>query len=110
MNCPVCGENLREITRYNVQVDICPGCKGVWLDRGELEKIIEMASGERPVSGEPLPERPREERDRYYEGHDRHDHHDHDDHHDHHRYENDHHDHGWGGHGRRKSWLSDLFD
>ena len=43
MECPVCGEKLREIEKYGVLVDICPGCKGVWLDRGELEKIVEMA-------------------------------------------------------------------
>lgn len=43
MDCPVCGEKLREIERYGVEVDICPACKGVWLDRGELEKILEIA-------------------------------------------------------------------
>jgi Zn-finger nucleic acid-binding protein len=40
MNCPVCGEKLREIERSGVMVDICPSCKGVWLDRGEIEKLI----------------------------------------------------------------------
>lgn len=44
MKCPVCDETLREIQKHNVTVDICPGCKGIWLDRGELEKILEMAS------------------------------------------------------------------
>jgi Uncharacterized protein conserved in bacteria len=36
MKCPVCDENLREIDKYGVHIDICPGCKGMWLDRGEL--------------------------------------------------------------------------
>jgi hypothetical protein len=36
MNCPVCDAPLRAIQKYGVEIDICPGCKGVWLDRGEL--------------------------------------------------------------------------
>lgn len=40
MDCPVCGDKLKAIEKYGVEVDICPGCKGVWLDRGELEKIL----------------------------------------------------------------------
>lgn len=42
MNCPVCDDKLREVERYGVKVDICPSCKGVWLDRGELEKVASM--------------------------------------------------------------------
>jgi Zn-finger nucleic acid-binding protein len=42
MQCPACDERLREVERYGVMVDICPGCKGVWLDRGELEKVAGM--------------------------------------------------------------------
>jgi Zn-finger nucleic acid-binding protein len=42
VTCPVCGEKLREIERQGIMVDICPGCKGVWLDRGELDKLLEM--------------------------------------------------------------------
>jgi Zn-finger nucleic acid-binding protein len=42
MQCPVCDERLREIEKYGVMVDICPSCKGVWLDRGELEKIVSL--------------------------------------------------------------------
>ena len=44
MNCPVCDHVMKSIERYGVEVDLCPACKGVWLDRGELEKIIDMAS------------------------------------------------------------------
>jgi Zn-finger nucleic acid-binding protein len=51
MDCPVCGEKLREIERYGVMIDLCPGCKGCWLDRGELEKIAALEeSGYRPAS------------------------------------------------------------
>lgn len=40
MNCPVCDTALRETDRFGIRVDICTSCKGIWLDRGELEKII----------------------------------------------------------------------
>lgn len=49
MECPVCGDKLREIQKYGVEVDICPGCKGVWLDKGELEKILELADAGGPA-------------------------------------------------------------
>ena len=42
MNCPVCGERLREIERSGVLIDICPACKGCWLDRGELDKLLAL--------------------------------------------------------------------
>lgn len=42
MNCPVCDDvRMREVEKDNVLIDICPSCKGVWLDRGELEKITQ---------------------------------------------------------------------
>lgn len=44
MNCPVCGDRMREVEKFGVELDVCPGCKGIWLDRGELEKIIEFSS------------------------------------------------------------------
>jgi hypothetical protein len=40
MNCPVCSETLSERERSGIEIDICPQCRGVWLDRGELEKIL----------------------------------------------------------------------
>ena len=40
MICPKCGQDMREQERSGILVDICPGCRGVWLDRGELDKII----------------------------------------------------------------------
>jgi Zn-finger nucleic acid-binding protein len=39
MNCPVCETQMKEIEKYGVEIDICPQCKGVWLDRGEIDKI-----------------------------------------------------------------------
>lgn len=42
MKCPLCDERMREVERYGVTIDICPSCKGVWLDRGELEKVASM--------------------------------------------------------------------
>jgi Zn-finger nucleic acid-binding protein len=45
MICPVCSEKMKEVQRQGVDIDICPGCKGVWLDRGELEKIIAIDAG-----------------------------------------------------------------
>ncbi|WP_274655117.1 zf-TFIIB domain-containing protein [Paenibacillus humicola] len=42
MKCPVC-ENvrMREVEREGVLIDVCPDCKGVWLDRGELDKLMQ---------------------------------------------------------------------
>lgn len=41
MNCPVCDNvRMREVDREGVTIDICPQCKGVWLDRGELDKLM----------------------------------------------------------------------
>ena len=39
--CPNDGTALRRIERSGVHVDACPSCRGVWLDRGELDKIVE---------------------------------------------------------------------
>ena len=43
MNCPNDGSELRMAERQGVEIDYCPQCRGVWLDRGELDKIIERA-------------------------------------------------------------------
>jgi Zn-finger nucleic acid-binding protein len=39
--CPVDSTQLRRIERSGVHVDACPSCRGIWLDRGELDKIVE---------------------------------------------------------------------
>ena len=41
MLCPVCKIELRMTDRQGVEVDYCPQCRGVWLDRGELDKVLE---------------------------------------------------------------------
>ncbi|WP_291842180.1 zf-TFIIB domain-containing protein [Maricaulis sp.] len=43
MKCPVDGETLVMADRSGVEIDYCPSCRGVWLDRGELDKIIERS-------------------------------------------------------------------
>ena len=47
MQCPVDGATLSRSTRSGVEIDHCPTCRGVWLDRGELDKILarEQAGG-----------------------------------------------------------------
>jgi uncharacterized protein len=98
MQCPVCDEKLREVEKYGVMVDICPGCKGVWLDRGELEKIAQLEErgdferDQRAASGD----RDRDHHDgRESRDHDRHD--------------------GYGSRGvpgkaKKRSLLSDLLE
>ena len=44
MKCPNCNETLVMTDRNGVEIDYCPNCRGVWLDRGELDKIIERSS------------------------------------------------------------------
>ena len=46
MKCPVCSNELRMTERQGVEIDYCAQCRGVWLDRGELDKIIERSSTE----------------------------------------------------------------
>jgi uncharacterized protein len=48
MSCPSCGGDLVELERSGVHVDACRSCRGVWLDRGELDRILER---ERQVVG-----------------------------------------------------------
>ena len=44
MKCPNCNETLVMSDRQGVEIDYCPKCRGVWLDRGELDKIIERSA------------------------------------------------------------------
>ena len=44
MQCPIDGETLVITERSGVEIDYCPKCRGVWLDRGELDKIIDRAT------------------------------------------------------------------
>jgi hypothetical protein len=45
MQCPIDGSQLVMTERSGVEIDYCPQCRGVWLDRGELDKILERAAG-----------------------------------------------------------------
>jgi Zn-finger nucleic acid-binding protein len=46
MPCPVCAVPLVMSERQGVEIDYCPQCRGVWLDRGELDKIVERSARE----------------------------------------------------------------
>lgn len=63
MKCPTCNISLVMTDRSGVEIDYCPECRGVWLDRGELDKIIERASQSantsqpgRPQERQPYPQ------------------------------------------------------
>ena len=43
MNCPNCNVTLLISNRHEIEIDYCPQCRGIWLDRGELDKIIERS-------------------------------------------------------------------
>lgn len=49
MRCPVDDAPLREVTRRGVKIDLCSDCRGIWLDRGELEHLLEAAGAEDDV-------------------------------------------------------------
>lgn len=50
MRCPVCNDvRMREVDKDGVFIDICPECKGVWLDRGELDKLLQEVREIRPA-------------------------------------------------------------
>ncbi|RBI87749.1 hypothetical protein DRV85_01470 [Rhodosalinus halophilus] len=46
MQCPIDGTELVMTERSGVEIDYCPQCRGVWLDRGELDKIIERSAAQ----------------------------------------------------------------
>ena len=82
MKCPVCNdENLMMSDRQGVEIDYCPKCRGVWLDRGELDKIIERSSSEQPQA-----QSPKYTKDQYK------------------------HSGSYGYHRKRKSILGEIFD
>ena len=58
MDCPVCCKPMREFEYSQIVIEVCPTCRGVWLDHGELEKIIKYETGRTPQNGPstaPLP-------------------------------------------------------
>ena len=48
MQCPIDGTQLVISERQGVEIDYCPQCRGVWLDRGELDKIIDRSHTQTP--------------------------------------------------------------
>lgn len=46
MSCPIDGATLVMSERSGIEIDYCPTCRGVWLDRGELDKIIERSNAD----------------------------------------------------------------
>ncbi len=62
MKCPIDDEVLLVSSREGIEIDHCPSCRGVWLDRGELDKIIERAAPS--VVGDRRPDPPPRERER----------------------------------------------
>jgi Zn-finger nucleic acid-binding protein len=89
VKCPVCPEaTLVMSDRQGVEIDYCPQCRGVWLDRGELDKLLERSAVQE--QRQPTPQAAADPRRRpdFVDS-----------------------DHGHRGQGyRRKSWLSDIFD
>lgn len=63
--CPNCDASMQAVQRASVEFDMCPQCRGVWLDRGELEKLMSMERGEAQATPPRLPDydRARERRD-----------------------------------------------
>lgn len=61
MKCPVDDTVLELSERQGVEIDYCPSCRGVWLDRGELDKILDRAGGDRRGDDEEEDRRGREE-------------------------------------------------
>lgn len=96
MACPVDGTPLTMSERAGIEIDYCPACRGVWLDRGELDKIIERnaansapAQSPPPIPTQHAPHPTAQDRHQSYQGHG---------------------SHGYKPHKRRKSFLEELFD
>ena len=64
--CPNCRNPMSEVSRRGVYVDVCPSCRGVWLDGGELEKLLAAADAHQ---AEAPRERRYASRDDYYREH-----------------------------------------
>jgi Zn-finger nucleic acid-binding protein len=98
MKCPQCPESVLVMSdRQGVEIDYCPQCRGVWLDRGEIDKIVERSMTAIPTQQQvaPAPQPPPHPQPQQSQdfGHS--------------DYNKSH-----SGHGnyKRKSWLNELFD
>jgi Zn-finger nucleic acid-binding protein len=85
--------------RQGVEIDYCPDCRGVWLDRGELDKIIEKSMGQNAVTSN-------QQNIPYENSHPQYRKSEHHDDHDAHGYRQN----GSYGYHKKKSWLTELFD
>lgn len=106
MNCPNCQETLLMTVRNNVEIDYCPKCRGIWLDRGELDKLLAYDQDKGSPNQESTPYRSEHQDQKYrqegYRGQDQ-------------RSQDQRQQHGYGNnsHGypkKKKSFLEDLFD
>ena len=95
MQCPVDGEILVIAERSGVEIDYCPKCRGVWLDRGELDKIIERSA---PASAPPPPQQQPQPAPPPYSGGGQA------------PWGNERHGHGKPYYKKQKHWLSEIFD
>lgn len=98
--CPNCNVGMTQANRSGIEIDMCPQCRGVWLDRGELEKLLEPFRSEARQEPAPPPSSDyrRSQDDEHHRGHDNR-HRDHDDHHS-----------GHGQYGRKRNSILDIFD
>jgi len=68
ISCPVCQGSFREVLREGILIDVCTQCRGVWLDRGELEKLLSLAGGTASVAApQPQPQPYQAAPPQYYE-------------------------------------------
>ncbi|WP_010268281.1 TFIIB-type zinc ribbon-containing protein [Paenibacillus senegalensis] len=71
MKCPICNDvRMREVKKDDVAIDVCPDCKGVWLDRGELEKLMSQVKEERQEYDEWYDDRNRRSERQHYDRYD----------------------------------------
>lgn len=58
MQCPIDGSDLVMTDRQGIEIDYCPKCRGIWLDRGELDKLIERSAASAPPQPVVAPQQP----------------------------------------------------
>ena len=92
MKCPACPDTTLVMTdRQGVEIDYCPACRGIWLDRGELDKLLDRAAIAAPPAAAVAAPAPRHTHQPDFED---------SDYRDGQRYQRS----------RKKSWLSEIFD
>ena len=67
MQCPTDGTVLVMSERSGIEIDYCPTCRGVWLDRGELDKIIDRSLDQAPSPAAPPARQPMPHQDSGYQ-------------------------------------------